>query len=244
MKVGMNFDEMTVAEIVTNNIRTADIFKKNGIDFCCGGNILVEEVCKKKSVDYAQLKEEIAALDAAEVTHKYDLWELDFLTDYVINTHHSYVAEASALILEYSNKVAKVHGHHYAEVIAINTAFHKIAEELNNHMYKEEMILFPYIKQMAHAKKSGTNMNSPAFGSIQNPIHMMELEHDTAGDLIKDIKSLSNNFTPPAEACNTFRALYAKLEEFQNDLFTHIHIENNILFPKAIKLESELFNTK
>jgi regulator of cell morphogenesis and NO signaling len=243
MKEGTSFDEMTVAEIVTDNIKTADIFKKNGIDFCCGGNILVEEVCKKKSVNYAQLKAEILALEATPTTHNYDLWDLDFLTDYIINTHHAYVTQASALVLEYSNKVAKVHGHHYSEVIEINTAFKAIVEELTNHMYKEEMVLFPYIKQLANSKRTSETINAPAFGTIQNPINMMELEHDNAGDLIKRIKSLSNNFTPPEGACNTFRALYAKLEEFQNDLFTHIHLENNILFPKAIELENEMFNS-
>lgn len=107
-------------------------------------------------------------------------------------------------------------------------------------MHKEEMILFPYIKELAIAKKNNTSIAPPPFGTIQNPINMMEAEHDGAGDIIKQIAELSSNFTPPAKACNTFRALYAKLEEYQNDLFQHIHLENNILFPKAIVLEQEL----
>jgi len=239
----LNYDTMTVAEIVTNNIKTADIFKRNGIDFCCGGNVLVGEICKKKNVDFEQLKTDLNNIGAELPTgHDYNSWDLDFLADYIINTHHKYVTEANNMIIQYSDKVAKVHGHHYTEVVKINQLFHAIAEELTMHMHKEEMILFPFIKQIAVAKKSNTPLDTPPFGTIQNPINMMEAEHDDAGDIIKEIAELSNNFTPPAEACNTFKALYAKLKEYQDDLFQHIHLENNILFPKAIALEQELLS--
>jgi len=238
-----NKENMTVAEMVTENIKTADVFKKNGIDFCCGGHISIKEVCAKKGIDFEQLYNELARIDQPTSNgHKFDEWALDFLSDYIINTHHKYVAEANALIIQYSDKVAKVHGHHYKEVIEINELFHALAEELQMHMRKEEMILFPYIKQLAMMQRNEIPASPPPFGTIQNPIRMMEAEHDNAGDIIKKIASLSNNFTPPEEACNTYRALYAKLEEFQNDLFQHIHLENNILFPKAIKMESQIFN--
>lgn len=236
-----DFDEMTVAQIVTHNIKMADVFKKNGIDFCCGGNVSVQEICEKKKVDYEQLKGELIEIDTVQNnSFDFDSWDLGFLSDYIINTHHKYVTEAKGLIIQYSDKVAKVHGHHYVEVVEINKLFHALAEELTSHMFKEENILFPYIKQLDEAKKSGNSISSPGFGTVQNPINMMEHEHDVAGDIIKNINELSNDFTPPEEACNTFRALYSKLEEFQNDLFQHIHLENNILFPKAIKLEKEL----
>ena len=236
-----NIDNKTVAEIVTENIKTADIFKKNGIDFCCGGNVKVQEVCVKKGVDYITIKEEIENINNNPSNdHDYNSWELDFLADYIINTHHKYVVEANELIIQYSDKVAKVHGHHYTEVVEINKLFHALANELKMHMHKEEMMLFPFVKEIALAKKNGTPLPQSPFGTIQNPINMMEAEHDGAGDIIKKIAELSSNFTPPAEACNTFRALYAKLEEYQNDLFQHIHLENNILFPKAIMLEAEL----
>lgn len=237
----VEIDEKTVAEIVTENIKTADIFKKNGIDFCCGGNVNVQDVCIKKGVDFELVKKEILELENKPTgSQDFNSWDLDFLADYIQNTHHKYVEEANGLIIQYSDKVAKVHGHHYTEVVKINKLFHAIAGELTMHMKKEEMILFPFIKQIAQAKKDGTTLNPPGFGTIQNPINMMEAEHDDAGDIIKEIAALSNNFTPPPEACNTFRALYAKLEEYQNDLFQHIHLENNILFPKAILLEKEL----
>lgn len=238
-----NIDNKTVAEIVTENIKTADVFKKNGIDFCCGGHVSVQEICAKKGVDYATLKEEILTLGAApKNAHDFNTWELDFLTDYIVNTHHKFVTEANELITQYAEKVAKVHGHHYVEVVEINELFKQIAAELNSHMRKEEMILFPHIKEIAVAKKNGLKIPTPPFGSIQNPINMMEAEHTDAGDILRKIAELSNNYTPPSSACNTFRALYNKLEEYQNDLFQHIHLENNILFPKAIALETKLLN--
>lgn len=236
-----NIDNKTVAEIVTENIKTADVFKKNGIDFCCGGNVKVQEICAKKGVDYSKLKEDILNIGMApKGSSDFNTWELDFLTDYIINTHHRYVKEANELIIQYSDKVAKVHGHHYTETIEINKLFHELANELNMHMQKEEHVLFPFIKEIAKAKKEGTRLSPSPFGSIQNPINMMEMEHTDAGEILFKIKELSNNHTPPEGACNTFKALYSKLEEYQNDLFQHIHLENNILFPKAVELEQEL----
>ncbi|MBT6440390.1 MAG: iron-sulfur cluster repair di-iron protein [Flavobacteriales bacterium] len=235
-----NIDDKTVAEIVSENIKTADVFKNNGIDFCCGGNIKVQEICAKKGVNYSSLKEQIAKIDDATSNREdFNSWDLGFLVDYILNTHHKYVTKANDLIIQYSDKVASVHGHHYTEVVEINTLFHSLVGELKTHMQKEEMILFPYVKQLVKASNEGVKLDLPHFGTVQNPISMMEQEHDSAGDIIKRINKLSNNFTPPAEACNTFRALYSKLEEYQNDLFQHIHLENNILFPKATELEKK-----
>ena len=142
-------------------------------------------------------------------------------------------------MLQYAAKVAKVHGHHYTEVVKINHLFNEVAKELAVHMKKEELILFPFIKKLAKADKEGVIAAIPHFGSVNNPIKMMEEEHENAGDIFKEIKQLSNNYTPPKEACNTFKALYAKLDEFEQDLHQHIHLENNILFPKAIVLEQK-----
>jgi len=203
-----NIEDKTVAEIVTENIKTADIFKKNGIDFCCGGNVKVQEICKKKGVDFSVIKEELKDINKeSSNSHDFNSWDLDFLADYILNTHHKYVVEANDLIIQYSDKVASVHGHHYKEVVEINKLFHALANELKMHMHKEEMMLFPFIKQIAAAKKDGTTLPQSPFGTIQNPINMMEAEHDGAGDIIKRINELTNNFTPPAEACNTLGPL-------------------------------------
>lgn len=231
----------TVAQCVSENIKAADVFKKRGIDFCCGGNKLVKEVCEKKKVSYDEIVAELRGLDAPKVmVNDFQNWDLDFLAAYIINKHHEYVRVNTPLILEYAAKVAKVHGHYYTEVVQIHELFQKISHELICHMQKEEMILFPYIKDLAKAKKNNLPFNAPPFMSVQNPISVMEREHVDAGDDFREIEQLSNDFTPPEGACNTFKALYAKLQDFQDDLHEHIHLENNILFPKAIELENEL----
>ena len=231
-------ESRTVAELVTANYKAADIFKKHGIDFCCGGGVSVAEICRRKNLDYAQIEGELLALDQQiPKSHDFNNWELDFLIDYIIQTHHSYVLENIPLLFQYAEKVARVHGHHYTETVEINNLFQHVAAELSAHMQKEERILFPYIKMMAEDKKEGKTMPPPPFGTVQNPIRMMEAEHELAGDIFKKIAELSNNYQPPEGACNTFRVLYAKLKEFEEDLHQHIHLENNILFPKALELE-------
>lgn len=233
-----NIASKTVAEVVAENIKTADVFKKNGIDFCCGGGVAVVKICQKKDIDFDQLEKELQnAGRTINRSQDYNSWSLDFLIDYIVNTHHTYVTEAIPLILQYSNRVAEVHGHHYKEVVEINLLFHEVAEELSAHLKKEEQILFPFVKSIVKANKEGYSIPQPSFGTVGNPIKMMEMEHETAGDIFKKIRELSNDYTPPVEACNTYRALYAKLEEFEEDLHQHIHLENNILFPKALLLE-------
>ncbi len=235
-------DNKTVAEVVSENIKTAHIFKKYGIDFCCGGGITIDKACEKKNLDYSQLKEELLKVDDAPKAYNYNSWKLDFLIDHILNVHHTYVEESIPLILQYSNRVAEVHGHHYTEVLKINSLFNAVADELASHMNKEENILFPYIKSLLQLELSEEPLSPPPFGSINNPIAMMESEHESAGDIFKEIAKLTNNYTPPEDACNTFRALYAKLDEFEQDLHQHIHLENNILHPKAKLLEQNLIN--
>ena len=233
--------ERTVADYVTENIKTAHVFKKYGIDFCCGGGISLEKACKKHGIELDQIEQELLSVDTIGYMNNYDKWDLGFLIDYIVNIHHRYVNESLPIIFQYANKVAKVHGHHYTEVVKINDLFHEVANELLTHMQKEEQILFPYIKQLTEFQEKGEMIKSaPSFGTVNNPIQMMEHEHETAGNIFKEIAKLANNYTPPEEACNTFRALYAKLEEFEQDLHRHIHLENNILHPKAIALEEKL----
>ena len=144
------------------------------------------------------------------------------------------------IILEYTQKVAIVHGERHPEAIEIANNFIKVMEELGSHMKKEEHVLFPYIKKLVAAKKENTKMDPPPFGTIQNPVRMMEMEHEAVGDVAEQINQLTNGYNPPADACTTFRLSFAKLKEFEDDLHQHIHLENNILFPRAIELEKEL----
>jgi len=233
-----NLQDQTVAQIVTQNIKSADVFKKHGIDFCCGGNVSVTKACQRKGVDVAQFTEELnQALTNEIATHNYDSWGLGFLIDFIENNHHTYVRENIEILIQYTQRVAEVHGELHPEVIRINELSEALVAELVPHLEKEEQILFPFVKKLLTLKKEGLKIEEKF---VQSPISVMQQEHDHAGDIIKEIAQLSNNFTPPEGACNTYKAMYAKLEEFQNDLFQHIHLENNILFPKAVILEEEI----
>lgn len=234
--------EKTIAEIVTEDYRTADVFKKFGIDFCCGGKVTVEEICKKKNINFNSLADQLSQIGQSKENSdtNFNDWQLDKLANYILEKHHGYVAENLELIKQYADKVALVHGQHRPEVKKIAELYNEAAEELAMHMQKEEMILFPYVNLLAAAKRSKAVVKTPHFGTVENPITMMENEHEAVGNLFHEIARLSNNYSAPPEACNTYRVLYAKLKEFEDDLHTHIHLENNILFPKATVLEKEL----
>ena len=231
---------ITIGEIVAKNFRSAETFGKYGIDFCCGGKISLEEACRKKGINIKQIQEELDSISAQSgpISQDYNSWDLDFLCDYIVNTHHKYVVSAMPVIFEYTQKVAKVHGDRHPEAIQIATIFEKVMEELNSHMMKEENILFPYIRQMAVSVKQGIPLSHSPFGTVQNPINMMEHEHDVVGEMCKKIKEISGNYTPPDDGCTTYRLSFLKLQEFENDLHRHIHLENNILFPKAVQMEN------
>jgi regulator of cell morphogenesis and NO signaling len=232
--------EKTLAEIVTENIRAAIVFEEYGLDFCCKGKRPLAEACSDKNVDVQKIVSELAKLsDNGNEAQNVSDWELDFLIDNIMNTHHQYVRRMIPIISLHSDKVASVHGKNHPETLRIADLFLAVREELEMHMMKEERILFPQIKQMVLNQKENSQFFPPAFGTIQNPIRMMEFEHTSAGDAMNQIRELSNNYSHPEDACNTFKALYSELKEFEEDLHKHIHLENNILFPKSIELESE-----
>lgn len=231
----------TVADYVIENIKTAHIFKKHEIDFCCGGAVSIQKACEKNNVNFDKLVNELNNLEKnTSYLNDYNKWELDFLIDFIKNTHHKYVEENLTLLKQYGDKVAKVHGPHYSELLEIKELIHVVADELASHMKKEELILFPFIKKLVNAKRDGTKVETPNFGTVDNPIKMMEEDHDNAGDIFKRISELTNTYKTPEGACNTFKALYAKLEEFEDDLHQHVNLENNILFPKAKAIEANL----
>lgn len=235
--------EPTIGELVKKDFRKAEVFKKFGLDFCCGGKKTLTKSCEEKGIDVVEVERELKAIDATEsklASQDFNNWEADFLADYIINTHHKYVTQANTVIFEYTQKVAKVHGDRHPEVIEIANLFMDVMNELNCHMMKEENMLFPYIKNLAIAKRQGLDVAAAGFGTVQNPINMMEHEHEEVGKLYERIKELSDNFNPPSNACTTYRLSFAKLKEYQDDLHQHIHLENNILFPKALELEREL----
>lgn len=234
--------QATVGEIVKKDFRKADIFKKYHIDFCCGGGISLKEACERKRVDFKAVEEELFEIDNKQKHDgiDFDSWDVEQLIDYIIDKHHRYIEENTSLLYAYVQKVAKVHGDRKEGVVEIFNIFHELSNELLLHIKKEEAILFPFIKEMAQADKAGKTIQQSMFGSVENPISMMHYEHENAGALMEKIREIANNFTPPADACMTHRVSFFKLEEYETDLHTHIHLENNILFPKAMKLEAKV----
>lgn len=239
----MNIQEnQIIGELVAKDYRTASVFKKYGIDFCCQGNRTINQACEKKNIDSKSVVNDLDAVIQlqGDNTIDYKSWPLDLLADYIEKKHHRYVVEKTAEILLYLDKVCRVHGDRHPELFEINEHFNKTAGELAMHMKKEELILFPFVRKLANAKQNGSNVVAPPFGTIQNPIEAMMQEHTNEGDRFRLIEELSNNYTAPQDACNTYAVTFGLLKEFEQDLHLHIHLENNILFPKAIELEKEL----
>ena len=221
----LELKDKTIAEIVSEDISKASVFKKYNLDFCCGGGKTVENACKKANIDVHNVIQDLINTTSNTNTPNLNFkdWKADFLVDYIVNVHHTYVKENLQVINEFAAKVANVHGQHAPETIEIDNLFTKLSNELISHLEKEETILFPAIK---------AKLTNPSLEYDQDVIRILEDEHDVAGTIVKKIQVLSNNFSPPEWACNTYKALYFKLDEFINDLYQHIHLENNILFPK------------
>ena len=231
-----------IGQFVADDFRTAAIFSKYKIDFCCNGNRTVEEACDKKGIDSNLLMNEINQVLNSKTgeTIDYKSWPLDLLAEYIEKKHHRYVEEKIPVLRQFLDKLCKVHGERHPELFKINELFTASAGELASHMKKEELILFPFVKRMVKAKLENEAILSPQFGTVENPIAMMMHEHDTEGKRFREIAELTNNYNPPIDACNTYKVTFAMLDEFEKDLHLHIHLENNILFPKAIKLEQQL----
>lgn len=232
----------TLSEIVTDNFHTAVVFEKYNLDYCCKGKKQFEDACKENNID-----PNLVLIDLEKVNNNvavneqnYEDWAMDFLIDYIINNHHQYIRRMIPLIAEHGEKAAVAHGENHPELLKISEIFAVIYKDLRQHMLKEEQILFPFIKQIVQIKENNGQTEKPYFGSVQHPIQMMETEHENAGDGFNEINQLSKNYKIPTDACPTYSAFYNALMEFEKDLHKHIHLENNILFPKAIALENEM----
>lgn len=231
----------TIGQLAAKDLRKAEVFRKYGIDFCCGGKKTLKQVCDEKGLELAAVE---AELDNAGQTGKaaehFDRWSPDFLADYIYNKHHVYYYDEGPVIADLLNKVVTRHGEHYPELNRVYDLYKELAQELGGHFAKEEKILFPFIKALVQAKATGNREALRTQFSIAEPVRMMEAEHEAAGDLLAALEKATDGYTAPDGACNSFQFLYRKLSELQDDLHQHIHLENNILFPKALALEKEL----
>ncbi|PAM95415.1 iron-sulfur cluster repair di-iron protein [Flavobacterium sp. IR1] len=236
-----NLKNKTIGSFVAEDFRTAAVFSKFNIDFCCKGNRTVTEVCEKQNIDADTLLQNVYDVLQSDSNGSIDFnsWPLDLLADYIEKTHHRYVEEKSQVLLAFLDKLCKVHGANHPELFRINELFIGCAGELAQHMKKEELVLFPFVKRMVKTKESDGVLSQPSFGTVSNPIAMMMHEHDNEGERFREIAALTNGYNPPADACTTYKVTFAMLKEFEEDLHKHIHLENNILFPKAVLLEQE-----
>ena len=235
-------DHSTVGEIVAKDYRTASVFQSRDIDFCCNGGRTVKEACDLKHVDVKTLLADIEHIMQEQRTDTPDFqsWPLDLLADYIEKVHHRYVENTIPVLRQYLAKVCHVHGKLHPELYDISKQFLAAADELTSHMQKEEKVLFPYIRKLVQASLGNKDMARPPFGTVLHPITMMMQEHDIEGERFRKITQLSDHYMVPADACNTYRVTYATLKAFEEDLHRHIHLENNILFPKTLALEETL----
>lgn len=231
-------NQSIIGKIVAENYKAASVFKKYKIDFCCNGNRSIADASRKKQMDedtlINELKEATGEKNQGEIDFK--SFPLDLLVDYIEKTHHRYIDSKIPEIIPYLDKIVSVHGDNHPELYEVERLFKESAGDLTAHLRKEELMLFPYIRQLVKEQISGEKKPVTKIGDAAEYIALMEDEHETEGERFRNISELTDDYTPPSDACNTYRVTLSLLQEFEEDLHRHIHLENNILFPKAIAL--------
>jgi len=235
--------EEPIGNIVSRNSHAADIFDNFGMDYCCQGGLSLEEACRKKGVaveDMVKILENLSNHPEKE-TIAFDNWPLDLLIDYIEKKHHRYVETNIPVIKAYLDKVVRVHGKRHPALVEVRNLFYTSAGELTKHMKKEELMLFPFVRKMVRLALEGKSIEQwPLFHTVRNPVNAMLQEHDAEGSRFEKIRELTKGYQPPEDACLTYRTTLAKLAVFEKDLHRHVHLENHILFPKALELEKKL----
>ena len=234
--------EKTVRELALANPAATRVFEKLGIDYCCGGNKSLEEACRTANLPMDEVLDSLdLAEQSARAVQKDRNWPTEPLADlvaHIVSTHHKYTREEMARLGPLFDKVCSVHGKNHPELPQIRATFQGLAQELTLHMMKEEKVLFPYIVRMEESVIQKEPVLPPPFGSVKSPVAMMMQEHDSAGEALRAMHEASAGYTPPGDACISFQTLYKALATLEADLHQHIHLENNILFPRAIAMEA------
>lgn len=232
---------MTIGDIVAHNYSTASVFQSLGIDYSCKGSRLLDEVCEARNLEINVLIEDLeASINQASIYPDYRTWSLDKLADHIVKHHHGYIEKNIPVIKLFIEKITVAYGKQFPELLEISELFNTSAGELTMHMKKEELILFPFIRKMSLADQNGEGITPPPFGNVENPIAMMEHEHDMEIERFKKIRELSHDYTIQVVGDRTLISTFELLKEFEEDLSLHIHLENNILFPGAITLQKSL----
>lgn len=240
----LNVQGKTVREIALEMPITTRVFEEFKIDYCCHGNTLFDEACRNVGASPDAVMEKIDGVLEVSDDKEFD-WlagsTLCELIEYILDKHHTYTRQEVEQLTPLMEKVATRHGEHNPYLLELQRVFQKICDDLAPHMMKEEMVLFPYIQELETSLSSQLRASSPPFGTVLNPIRMMRMEHEEVGELLSRMRSISNDYTLPEEACPSFTALYHRFAEFERDIHQHIHLENNILFPRAVELEQKTF---
>ena len=233
-------DIATVGDIVARDFRTAAVFERFGIEFCCRGRRSLDDACRAAAVDPAVLLRELDALPPASADDDVTEWPLDRLIDHVLSCHHTYARSAMPVIAKHLARLEAVHGQRHPELTRIAAYFGQVTLDLEQHMRKEEHLLFPYVKELSILRATGQALASSPFGTVENPIRMMEREHVEAADGLRLIRELTSGYATPADGGDTYGVCMAELDRFERDLRRHVHLENNVLFPRTVALEREL----
>lgn len=237
-----------VTDIVNHDYRTADVFRKHNIDFCCGGKWPLDIICQNKNLNTEDIIEKLSNITrqtGSSAALDFDAWEIDFLTDYILNVHHRYLEKALPEIKEQITGFLNEHRKKFPELEELDNIVNRFIKEIPPHMKREEEIFFPYIKQIFHAYKHREPYARLLIRTLRKPLEeVIQKEHETTGSNLNKLRTITNNYAPPANACIAHKVTFAKLNELDKDLVQHIHLESNILFPKAIAMEQELLNEK
>jgi regulator of cell morphogenesis and NO signaling len=233
-----------VSDIAALDHRAADVFKKYEIEYCCGGKWPLETVCLMKGIDISELQKELKMatrnLQLPSSLSFHD-WSMDFLTDYIVNVHHYYLKKTLPELKPLLDDFVEEHSNKYPELSQLSSVYAKLYKDIIPHIQEEEELIFPYIKQVAHAYENKDSYAALLVKTLRKPIDkLMRQEHEIVNNIIFLLRDLTQNYTAPEKACTSHRVIYSKLKELDNDLLQHIYLENNILFPKAIDMEKEL----
>lgn len=239
-----SYAEQMVGNIAAANAATLRIFEANGIDYCCGGKLSLEQACSRAHVEIGTVIAALEALDRQPVAQPEKNWNdasASELINHIVEKHHSFVRAEIPRIEALLVKVNGRHGAAHPELGRVQELFGAVAQELQSHLMREEQVLFPYIRQMEASNRGNGPAPSACFGSVEFPISRMLADHDDAGELFASMRSSTNGYALPDGSCQSYAALYRALDEFERDLHQHIHLENNILFPRAIEIERVSF---
>ena len=232
----------TVGEIAAEIPSATREFEKLGIDYCCGGNRTLNEACAEANISVDEALARLGEGLASTRTAASQDWQKQLLADlisHITTTHHVFVREERARIEALATKVVGVHGKNHPELLQVQQVFSALAAELSVHLMKEEQILFPYVLRMEESALAGEPAPPAMFGTVVNPVRMMMQEHDGAGDSLRSLRTITTDYKLPEDACISYRTLYQALQGFEADLHQHIHLENNILFPRAVAMETK-----